>query len=685
MGDIVSDQSLSDLITGKKRTSPFDIQNLGRTALQGLGMGWGDEGEAWLRSKLGEDYDEALKRIRSEYGQYAKDNPMTALGAEFAGGVIPGLATAGISTGATTAGTLARMGALGAATGAVSGAGSAEEGNRGSGAISGGVIGGGLGVGIPAAMRGAGAAGKWLAERKAAYNMPDDVAGSTIEQRLAAMPEAIRNSVGSKMTAAMAESDIKPADLTRIAGEDAARKIPSVVANADNALSDLAESVAQRTGKGARKVEDTLTAQRLGSKERAYEQASKALKPGNYYADEEAMVKGLRDKAKTMYDNAYSVGEVNDPKILSILELPEMKNAYATARKIADADASAAVVRGEDPAKYLLRDVYKASVDPVTKAMTFTTQTLPDVRTLDYMKKALDAQIKSGYKSDDASVLANMNAMKDIRNGLRDRLKDVVPEYKAALKEYGGDSEVINALRAGMNEFKSMDHEQVAKMVAGMGDAEKQAFRTGVARDIYSKIMDPSGNFNAAQRVFGSPETQQKLRPLFNSDGEFKLFKAAMERESQLFNQSNKILGGAQTAKRLQMQGVLEDQPGMGSAIGNAVTGGWKQGLVGLVKGAIDSGKMTEKTAARLADMLMAKDPHEVAAVVKLLEAHAAEQAPKVIKAGQRQTGAVTGATIASAPAPRVYRQDSIDEGTNTDGPDIESDIEEDLKRQSGR
>lgn len=74
----------------------MDTQNLGRAALQGLGMGWGDEGEAWLRSKLGEDYDEALKRIRKEYGQYAKDNPMTALGAEFAGGVIPGLATAGI-------------------------------------------------------------------------------------------------------------------------------------------------------------------------------------------------------------------------------------------------------------------------------------------------------------------------------------------------------------------------------------------------------------------------------------------------------------------------------------------------------------------------------------------------------------------------------------------------------------
>ena len=135
--------------------------------------------------------------------------------------------------------------------------------------------------------------------------------------------------------------------------------------------------------------------------------------------------------------------------------------------------------------------------------------------------------------------------------------------------------------------------------------------------------------------------------------------------------------------------GVVKDTANLSvnatKALGNAVTGGWKQGLVGLVKGAIDSGKMTEKTAARLADMLMAKDPHEVAAVVKLLESHAAAAGPKALRATANQAGAVTGATGAIFPAPSagVQAVDPLtieDEAKKSRGDSrsvIEADLEE--------
>ena len=50
--------------------------NLARAAIgQGLGMGWGDEAEAWLRAKSGEgDYEQNLSKIRKEYGQFSKEN-----------------------------------------------------------------------------------------------------------------------------------------------------------------------------------------------------------------------------------------------------------------------------------------------------------------------------------------------------------------------------------------------------------------------------------------------------------------------------------------------------------------------------------------------------------------------------------------------------------------------------------
>ena len=66
---------MGDKVSGQ----PVDfLSNTARAVLgQGLGMGWGDEAEAWLRSKLSnESYETALPRIRSEYGQYAKQYPL---------------------------------------------------------------------------------------------------------------------------------------------------------------------------------------------------------------------------------------------------------------------------------------------------------------------------------------------------------------------------------------------------------------------------------------------------------------------------------------------------------------------------------------------------------------------------------------------------------------------------------
>jgi hypothetical protein len=98
---------------------------------QGMGMGWGDEGEAWLRSKLGdEDYETSLKKIRNELAQYHKDSPFVAGATELVGGIIPGAAAmmipgmqpAGFAAFRTGAGALGKLALTGAASGAVSGA-----------------------------------------------------------------------------------------------------------------------------------------------------------------------------------------------------------------------------------------------------------------------------------------------------------------------------------------------------------------------------------------------------------------------------------------------------------------------------------------------------------------------------------------------------------------------------------
>ena len=653
---------------------------------QGLGMGWGDEGEAWLRSKLGDEpYEQALKQIRQEYAQYAKESPVTSTVAEFAGGMapavgmmfVPGAQAAGAAQAArSTVGALARLAGLGAATGAVSGAGSAEEGGRTSGAVTGGTLGGVIGLGTPIALRSAKGAGSWLRER------------------LAPSEAGISARAGEKLSGALKESNLTPQQIEQIMARDRLMGVPSTVANVDYALADLAEAVAQRTGKGTRKVEKTLTQQKTGARERTYQQVAKGLKPGNYYDDEARMVQDLRSKAGSMYDEAYAMGDVDDPRIVEALKNPQFQAFFAKARSIADTEATAAKLRGEDPSRFALPEIYNPTGKFTESGADILELTkLPDVRTLDYIKRGIDASIDSGFRGQGMST-AEASALRSLRKEFVNAIDENVPAYRSARQEYAGDMEVIDAMRAGLADFGKLDSEQVVKMVAGMSKAEKEAFRTGVARNLYGKVMDPSTNFNAASRIINSPETVAKLQPLFDDPAHFRLFQTAMERESQLYQQANKILGGSQTAKRSAMREALDESPGVGEAVANAVTGGFWPSLTSMAARVARSSTITPQVADKLSDMLMSKNPAEVASVVKFLEQYEKGLAPKAVKDTAVERGAVMGSTATVWPSPQVDEGQlggmggDIEQDIRTDkafstsapGPDIDADIEADLK-----
>jgi hypothetical protein len=650
---------------------------------QGLGMGWGDEGEAWLRSKLGSgNYEDNLAKIRDEYARYSAENPYSAGTLEFAGGMLPavgmmltpgGQPAALAQTGRASAGILSRLSQspmarsifAGGTTGAVAGAGTATEGERGTGAGVGALMGTTLGAAIPVGMRTAGSGYNWLKER------------------LMPTPQGIQDRASAKMLEALKQAQLTPQQIEAVMKKDAGMRVPSTVANVDPAMVDLAEAVAQRVGSGRQKIAKTLGAQKEGIKERTYGQVKAGLKPGEFYADEDRLAQELREFAGKAYDDAYDVGSVNDPKIMTILEQPEVKSVYELARQIASGEANLAKIRGQDPSKFKLEPLYIADAEGNIKISS-----IPDVRTLDYMKRAMDAMVKSGFSSTDATVKTQANTLKQMRNELRDRLKTVVPEYDTALTKYAGDMEVMEAMRTGMEKFRGMDHEEVAKLVKGMSPSEKEAFRTGVARDIYGQIMGPASARNSAQNIIGSPEMQQKLMPLFDDPAHFNLFKAALERESQLFGQANSILANSSTARRAQMNKEFEGDNSMGEAIGNAITGGFWSSLTGLAAKAAKSTTMTQDTADKLAGMLMSNNPAEVAATVKVLEDYAKRAAPREARATKAEIGTTMGtaSAIFPSPAPQQTAPDLESDVQSSPArikgaPDIEADIEAELAK----
>lgn len=146
-------------------------RDYGRSALQGLTLGWSDElGSAAgaLAAKgmmmgglvpdtgenLGQIYQGMQRGIDEEQNQFRRENPKAAIATELAGGLIPMFMTGGTSHVANIArapGALKNIGHVGGMAGAY-GAGSAEEGKRLESGLHHAVIGAGLGAVAPVAL-----------------------------------------------------------------------------------------------------------------------------------------------------------------------------------------------------------------------------------------------------------------------------------------------------------------------------------------------------------------------------------------------------------------------------------------------------------------------------------------------------------------------------------------------------
>jgi len=666
------------------------VRNTTRALLgQGLGMGWGDEAEAWLRSKLpgGKTYKQEKAKIDQDYARYARKHSVLAPVAEFTGGVLPTVAAvigtgftggagapAAAATGARTLGALSRLatnpyvrGAVtGAVTGGISGAGAAKEGERVQGGTTGAIIGTGAGVGLPVVMRTGRAGSQWL------------------RSRLASGEGAVDSQAAQKVNRALQQQNMTPQQAAQKVAEDKAMGVPSTLANTGKRTVALTEVLAQRPGTAPEIVENALEGQRLGARERTYGQVRQAISPGDFYGEETKLVEQLRRQADTLYDKAYEFGAVNDGRIQDVLQHPRFQGFYNKAREIADTEAMSARLRGEDPSKFQLAEIY--TVDPNGVA---TLTKVPDVRTLDYIKRGIDATIDAGFRGQGMST-AEANALKDLRkvfvNTIDEATGGVDSPYFKARQVYSGDMEVLDAMRKGMDDFNKLDHEEIIKLVKDMTPTEKEAFRTGAVRNIYGRIMSPSQNINAAQRVIGAPEMQAKLQPLFDSPEKFDLFKAALERESQLFQQSNQILGNSATFRR-QAANAEFNENDTGAFVGDMISGGgFFNSITNAAARLARSAQMSDEVAGKTAKLLMSSDPADVAAAVKLLEDEAAKAIPREVNFLAGELGAITGTSAAfpsppmdeSAPVANIEQDLSAENaaGSNMSGPSIEADIQ---------
>jgi hypothetical protein len=641
----------------------MSFANIGRAVGQGLGLGFGDEAIARVRSKMeGRPYEDVVREEREAYEKFQNRYPFAALGTELASGIIPtlgmamvpGAGTPGAIAGGTRmaqaanrlrqslpgfmTGSMGRAAGAGATTGAVAGAGSATEGNRTGGALSGGATGAVLG---PTVAKGIQLGGQGV---------------SAVKNAIRPSPGTVEQRATNKVLEAMGRDEMDPTALRDRMLADKKLGVQSSVMDASPSLSSLGEAVVTRPGPG-RKILGTGLNERLeGGREAAASRALKDIGKGvDYVAQEDTLMGKLRANANNLYDTAYAHGSVDDPRIMKVLEDDTFKKAFKEAQAIAAKEARAAELRGEDASRFKLKDLYE--LDPSDNTFKFTGTQLPDVRTLDYVKRGIDALIDKGYRGEGMSK-AEANALKDLKRAYVSVIDENVPEYAAARAKYAGDMEVLDALRLGRTDYLSpkMLPNEAKKLVNDMSEAERDALRAGVAQSLLTKVMDAPQQINAAQRIIGAPATRKRLEALFQDPNEYKVFEAALQRESELFRNAQDIVRGSRTANKTAAMADLKAGNGIFDVAGEAVdiATGSPGSVVGRVLKYLQARtSLDEQTAGEVAKMLKSGSMKEVDATLKRLESSSAKfLEDKNVSARRMKT--TSGTVGAAAPTTRL-------------------------------
>jgi hypothetical protein len=502
----------------------------GRAALQGLTMGFSDEAEARFRAARGEGrYEDILAGLRQAKQRFEQQAPIGSTVAEMVGSV-PTMALGGFGTArmlAAVPGAAARMsplttGMAGAATtsgitGAISGAGQAEPGERTSGAGTGaalGVVTGPVSQVATNVVRGA--VSKGLELGKSAVGM--DVTQQFQRRADIKLLQALRRDGLSPQDAAnrlqtIQASGYKPETIIEAGGRNT-RALADVVSKYPGA-SQIAEQLTEErmAGQAGRVISDF---------ERVFGRRDSALD----VADD--LIRRRNAVSAPLYQQAYREGGViSDPRIDKLMELNAFKDAYKTARELADLDGIK----------------LPANVDDLKKMGGF------DLRTLDYIKRGLDDVLYVRAVPTSGTGRQVIGRLKEKRQEFVDILDEIgPPSYRQARQAFAGPTEVREAIDMGQK-FTRLSPGQLQRDFARLSPAEQEGFRLGVLESIRTNIDKGADGSDVLRRVWSSRERREQLQVILGNE-QFRALSNSLARERVIRQSDVTISRGSQTMER---------------------------------------------------------------------------------------------------------------------------------------
>ena len=524
------------------------MYNMGR-----LGGGVGRKiAEALAPSIFGqggtEAYNQKFAQERAANEAARAENPTAFTLGGLAGGIAtiplaPSLAPFKIAEGAallpTAAKTVGNLATAGAGYGAVAGAGGAPSvaqmpQSAGEGALVGGIL--GPAVGLPIA--GATKLGGLVASDIAARTNPQKVADQVVARNLAA-----DNPAGAVAAAAEAKARMEAAQ---------AQPIPQNLTMVDTAgpkTQGMGGTLARSPGEAGSKAKSFFEERHLGQDPfnpdatdsaagRITDAISSTLGNKNVRQTADTLIATRKANAEPLYAAAHI-----KPIDYDAPSGQQLKYILENQLTAADKASANTILRRED--KSGLQMIWAKNKDG-----EFELTKVPNMRQWDYIQQGLQNTIDNG-RDKFGQFTTEARAAIRLKKEINAALEENNSAFKAAKKVYAGDSDMIDALRAGRDITKKTADDVAHDLSQLRTPGERELYRIGASEAYRLKISKAPRAADMVKQIFNSREEVKKIRAIAPDQGSFDTLKKFLAQESGMFKSGAEAIGGSQTAGRL--------------------------------------------------------------------------------------------------------------------------------------
>lgn len=557
-------------------TSSVGADVIGRVGVgQGLMMGYGDEAEAFIRSKLpgGRSYEDELTDVRQKIATTQRERPIASTTAEVGGSLAPAVAA------------LAAIPFSGGASAPAAAATAARTGTLLGNIVRGGMRGGAIG-GVQGGIEGFGK-GEGGFENRAQRALGEAAVGTVVGGTLGAAVPAAGAAIGSvfsspttraqnRMLDVLGEQGASPQD---VAAEYARRQAqgvkPEIIADMYPGGAVAAESRRVLNVPGANRAE--ITGQLVGRMDeqgprvaQAFEEATGTNK--KFYPVYEELQRARKADAAPLYEAAYP--KPARTKVLDELLLRLDDDVFNQSRKAARADG--------------LDFVDLIGTDRNGKrAILFDY----DVKQVDLIKRGLDRVIENGTDKITREKSPEARDAILFKNAILKEVDKLAPEYAQARSLWAGPSAVMDAMRSGKRLFDERA-EVTARDIAKLGTAEKEGFLIGALDAVNQRIgrkiegQDVTGAFRSGN---AKAQIEAALSATGRKPDEVKSITNALfadiEREAMMANTNRQLRAISQTAPlQAEEQAFREGMRASTGFLRDMQSGGISGGLAGLLQ-----------------------------------------------------------------------------------------------------